>query len=59
MDSVLKRTIQVAEKLAICKKGRLEGGGGRDPVRGGKNLSWMNFASHTTNILYCWSSHIN
>jgi len=39
-----------SREVVICK-GRLEGGGGRDPARGGKNLSSISFVCYTANTL--------
>jgi len=47
VDGALQKDDPYCREVVICKNGRLEGGGGRDPVRGGKNLSWINFASQT------------
>ena len=36
VDSALQKDNPYCREVAICKKGRSEGGGGRDPARGGK-----------------------
>jgi len=37
-DSALQKDTPYCRKVAMGKKGRLEGGGGRDPARGGKKI---------------------
>ena len=39
VDGALQMDDPYCREVAMGKKGRLEGGGGRDPARGGKNLS--------------------